>query len=152
MGLPWCLRGKESACSAGATEDPVLIPGSGRSPGGGHGSPFHYSCLENSMDRGAWQATVHGIAKSQTMTEETGHMCMHARKVILIFFLRWNAEYLLLRTKEHTGGAVEDYYWAESSFYFLTLFSGQFCFSSLMCLIFSVKVELSFVSWDWKDQ
>ena len=53
MGLPRCLRGKESACSAGATEDPGLIPGSGRSPGGGHGNPFQYSCLENSMDGGA---------------------------------------------------------------------------------------------------
>ena len=43
-----------------------LIPGSGRSPGERHGNPFLYSCLENSMDRGAWQATVHGVAKSQT--------------------------------------------------------------------------------------
>ena len=42
------------------------IPGSGRSPGGGHGSPLQYSCLENPMDRGAWRATVHGVAKSQT--------------------------------------------------------------------------------------
>ena len=40
--------------------------GSGRSPGGGNGSPLQYSCLENSMDRGAWRATVHGVAKSQT--------------------------------------------------------------------------------------
>ena len=43
-----------------------LIPGSGRSPGGGNGSPLQYSCLENPMDRGAWQAIVHGVAKSQT--------------------------------------------------------------------------------------
>ena len=42
------------------------IPGSGRSPGGGHGSPLQYSCLENPMDRGAWQAVVHGAAKSWT--------------------------------------------------------------------------------------
>ena len=42
------------------------IPGSGTSPGEGNGYPLQYSCLENSMDRGAWQATVHGIAKSQT--------------------------------------------------------------------------------------
>ena len=39
------------------------IPGSGKSPGGGHGNPLQYSCLENSMDRGAWQAIVHGVAK-----------------------------------------------------------------------------------------
>ena len=43
-----------------------LIPGLGRSPGEGHGNPLQYSCLENSMDRRAWQATVHGAAKSQT--------------------------------------------------------------------------------------
>ena len=43
-----------------------VIPGSGRSPGGGHGNPLQYSCLENPMDRGAWWAMVHGVAKSQT--------------------------------------------------------------------------------------
>ena len=42
------------------------IPGSGKFPGEGHGSPFQYSCLENPMDRGAWRATVHGVMKSQT--------------------------------------------------------------------------------------
>ena len=42
------------------------IPGLGRSPGGGNGNPLQYSCLENPMDRGAWWATVHGVAKSQT--------------------------------------------------------------------------------------
>ena len=47
--------------------DLELIPGSGRSPGEGNGSPLQYSCLENSMDRGAWQATVHGVAKSWTL-------------------------------------------------------------------------------------
>ena len=46
--------------------DPGFIPGSGRSPGEGHGYPLQYSCLEDSMDRGIWQATVHGDTKSQT--------------------------------------------------------------------------------------
>ena len=54
---------KESACNVG---DPGSIPRLGRSPGGGDDNPLQYSCLENSMDRGAWWATVHGIAKSQT--------------------------------------------------------------------------------------
>ena len=55
--------GKESVCNVG---DPGFIPGSGRSLGEGNGYPFQYSCLENSMDRGAWWATVHGVTKSQT--------------------------------------------------------------------------------------
>ena len=57
------IYSKESACNSG---DLGLIPGSGRSPGEGKGNPLQYSCLENPMDRGAWQATVHGVAKSQT--------------------------------------------------------------------------------------
>ena len=61
--LPGGPDSKESACHAG---DLGLIPGLGRSPGGGHGNPLQYSCLENSMDRGAWRATVHGVAKSRT--------------------------------------------------------------------------------------
>ena len=55
--------GKESACNAG---DLGLIPGLGRPPGEGKGHPFRYSVLENPMDREAWWATVHGVAKSQT--------------------------------------------------------------------------------------
>ena len=55
--------GKESACNVG---DPGSILGSGRSPGEGSGNPLQYSCLENPVDGGAWQATVHGVAKSQT--------------------------------------------------------------------------------------
>ena len=51
---------------AGDKGDTGLIPGSGRSPGGGIGNPLQYSFLENPMDRGAWQAIVHGVAKSQT--------------------------------------------------------------------------------------
>ena len=51
---------------AGDIRDVGSIPGSGRSPGGGHGNPLQFSCLENPMDRGAWQATVHRVAKSQT--------------------------------------------------------------------------------------
>ena len=66
IGLPQWLSDKESACSAGAVGDTVLIPGSGRSPGGWHGNPLQYSCLENPMDRGAWWATVHKITNSWT--------------------------------------------------------------------------------------
>ena len=63
MGLLYSSAGKESACNAGGLG---LIPGSGRSPGEGSGNPLQYSCLENPVDRGAWQARVHGVAKSWT--------------------------------------------------------------------------------------
>ena len=66
LGLPRCLSGKESPCNAGVTGDMGSIPGSGRSPGGRHGNPLQYSCLKNPVDRGAWWATVHSVAKSWT--------------------------------------------------------------------------------------
>ena len=61
--VPGGSDNKESACDAG---DPGSIPGLGRSPGEGNGNLLQYSCLENSMDGGAWQATVHVVAKSWT--------------------------------------------------------------------------------------
>ena len=59
-GFPHSSVGKSSACNA---RDPGLISGWGRSPGVGNGNPLQYSCLENPMDRGAWQATVHGVTR-----------------------------------------------------------------------------------------
>ena len=56
---------KNPPADAGDTGDSGSIPGSGKSPGGRHGNPLQYSCLENPMDRGAWWATVRGVAKSQ---------------------------------------------------------------------------------------
>ena len=63
MGFPCSSDGEESPYCVG---DPGLIPGSGRSPGEENGNVLQYPCLENSMDRGAWWATVHGVLKSQT--------------------------------------------------------------------------------------
>ena len=63
MGFPDSSVGKESTCNAG---DLGLIPGSGRSAGEGNSYPLQFSGLENSTDKGAWQATVHGVTKSQT--------------------------------------------------------------------------------------
>ena len=57
---------KNLLANAGDLRDAGLIPGLGRSSGGGHGNPPQYSCLENPMDRGAWQVTVHGVTQSQT--------------------------------------------------------------------------------------
>ena len=62
--------GKDSTCNTG---DVGLIPGLGRSPGGGHGNPNQYSCLETPMDRGPWRATVHSMAESD-MTEATEYI------------------------------------------------------------------------------
>jgi len=63
MRLPRWLSGKDCACSARATGDMSSIPESERSPGVGNGNPLQYSCLEYPIDRGFWQATVHGIIK-----------------------------------------------------------------------------------------
>ena len=60
VSFPQSSVSKESACNAG---DPGSLSGSGRSPGEGNGNPVQYSCLENPMDRGAWQAAAHGVAR-----------------------------------------------------------------------------------------
>ena len=71
MGFPGGSDGKESACNAG---DLGLITGLGSFPGGGHGNPLQYSCLENLMDRGDWWATVHGVTKSRTrLSDQAQH-------------------------------------------------------------------------------
>ena len=70
MRFPGDSNGKGSACNA---RNLGLIPGSGRSPGEGNGSPLQYSCLENPLDRGAWRAAVHGVAKSWTWLSDFFH-------------------------------------------------------------------------------
>ena len=67
-GFPGDSDGKESACHTG---DTGLIPGSGRSPGGGNGNPLQYSCLENSINREAWRGTVHGVTESDITDQLT---------------------------------------------------------------------------------
>ena len=72
-GFPCGSEVKASACNAG---DLGSTPGSGRSPGEGNGNPLQCSCLENPMDRGAWWATVHGVAKSRTrLSDFTFTLC-----------------------------------------------------------------------------
>ena len=66
-GFPDGAHGKESTCQSGDVRDMGSIPGLGRSPGEGNGNPLQYSCLESPMDKGAWQETVHGGLKSQTL-------------------------------------------------------------------------------------
>ena len=66
-GFPGSTKVKNPPANAGNAGDAALIPGLGRFPRVGNGNPHLYSCLENSMDRGAWQATVHAIAESRTL-------------------------------------------------------------------------------------
>ena len=79
MGFPGGSEVKASACNVG---DLGSIPGSGRSPGEGNGNPLQYSCLENPMDRGAWWATVHGVAESGA-TEVTEHVHLSQSRTTL---------------------------------------------------------------------
>ena len=72
MGFPGGSVVENLPANTGDAGDAGSIPGSERFPGGGNGNPLQYSCLENPMDRGAWQATVHGVAKSRT------RLSMHA--------------------------------------------------------------------------
>ena len=79
LGFPGGLDGKESACNAG---DLGLILGSGRSPGEGSGNLLQYSCLENPMDREAWQTTVPGISKSRIRLSDFTFILLLERKVM----------------------------------------------------------------------
>ena len=74
--LPWWLSGKESTCNAGDTEE-GFDHWVRKIPGGGHGNPLQYSCLENSMDREAWWATVRRVAKSRTRLSNNTHTHTH---------------------------------------------------------------------------
>ena len=85
MGFPGGSEDKAFAYNAG---DPGSIPGLGRSPGEGNGNPLQYSCLKNPMDRGAWQATVHGVTKSQTRLNDFTHTVgLNAMILVFFFFL-----------------------------------------------------------------
>ena len=80
MGFPGGAVAKSlpaSARDSGNTRDASAIPGSGRSSGEGNGYPLQYSCLENSMEREVWQATVHGVTKSQTQLSARAHTHTH---------------------------------------------------------------------------
>ena len=110
--------GKESACNAGG---PGVIPGSGRSPREGNRYPLQYSCLENSMDRGAWQVTVHGVVKSQAWLSN------YTFTALSWGFAVW--EYIFqLPTLQKDDSEVVVCGLLESLFYFPSIFS-------LLCLV-----------------
>ena len=88
QGLPQGLNGKESTCNAGDVGDTGLIPGLGRSPGEANGNPLQYSGLGNPMDRGTWQATAHGVAKSWIrLSDSTQHALWKFTGEIIAFQL-----------------------------------------------------------------
>ena len=82
---------KNLPANVGNTRDMGSIPGSGRSSKGGHGKPLQYSCLENSMDRGAWRATIHGVTKSliqlstHALIDQYIHILEYIRYITYIF-------------------------------------------------------------------
>ena len=75
---------KNPPANAEGITDVGSVPGLGRSPGGGHGNPFQYSCLENLMDRGAWWATIHSVTNSQTQLKDT-RTCSDSYSFIRLF-------------------------------------------------------------------
>ena len=89
LGLPRWLSGKESACNAGNARDAGSIPGSGRSPEGGNSNPLQYSCMENPMGRGAWQAIVHRIAKSRTRLNTHALSSVQSFCRVQLFAIPW---------------------------------------------------------------
>ena len=73
MGFPDGTLVKNPHANAGDTGDADLIPGSGRVPGVGNSNPLHYPCVENSMNRGAWQAIIHVVTKNRTRLSDSAH-------------------------------------------------------------------------------
>ena len=80
MGFPGGTVVKNLPANAGNLRDTGSVPRSRRSQGGGNGNPLQYSCMENPMDRGAWQATVHGVTKSQT--RPSTHILSYTMKIL----------------------------------------------------------------------
>ena len=96
------LELKNLPANAGDIRDAGSVPGSGRSPGGGHGNPFQYSCLENPMDRGAWQAMVHRVARSQTWLKQLSmraYKLLESRKSVEVRNNHWEVH--TLRANRH---------------------------------------------------
>ena len=94
---------KSLPASPGDMKQAGVVPGSGRSPGGGHGNPLQYVCLENPMDRGGWWATVHRVAKSQTWLKRHG---MQVKSWWKSIGGRGNSKCRLLRGSEDEAGVA----------------------------------------------
>ena len=134
MDFPGGSDGKASVYNAG---DPGSSPGLGRSPGGGNGNPLQYYCLENPMDRGAWQATGQGVAKSRTRLSDFTHFTIDSLGLLsgsmvknspaqvedagdrfypwvrkIPWRRRWQPTPVFLPIKSHGQRSLEGYSWA----------------------------------------
>ena len=132
IGLSWWLSGKESTYNAGITGKAGSIPRSGRSPGGGHGNPLQYSCLENPMDRGAWWATVHRVTKSRAWLKwlsTHAHIYWVGQKVCLHFnkFFGQPNIYTLIFLSLSLSSIINFLNLRWLVYYFTYLFIGLYC-------------------------
>ena len=126
--LPQWLGGKEFACPAGAVGYVGSIPESGRTPRGVNGNPLQYSCLENPVDRGAWQAIVQRVTKSQTGQKQPS---THTYKYILVYnSWKWN-----LSVKEYTYLKIWQIMSVISKQHFTSLHFYQQCISAIFFLV-----------------
>ena len=96
---------KKPPANPGNVRDSGSVPGLGGSPGGGHGNPLQYSCLENTMDRGAWWAIVHGVAKSWTWLKQ---FSTHARTVYMLSLLTFPLGFPHSSVDNESAGSTRD--------------------------------------------
>ena len=120
-GFPCGSDGKESTCNVG---DPGSIPGSGRSSGEGNGNPYQYSCLQKFMDRGTWQAVVHGVAESGTTERPTLSLFTRTEEQVKLHHGRQPAEFRLWET-------LWDTTW--------------------FCCVKNARGKMGVEGWDWKE-
>ena len=142
---------RNSPTNAEDVRDAGSIPGSGRSPGGGHGNPYQHSSLGNSMDSRAWQATVRGVRKSQTWLKQ---LSTQARKgmirvgvnLLILFLENFAMQKLYIKFPNLGWGAVANIL-AENNGCLKTFF--LFCIISVSCLLKCVPLLLFFLLLEW---
>ena len=128
---------KNLPVSAEEARDMGSIPGMGRSLGGRNGNPLQYSCLENSMDRGAWLVTVHGVAKSQTRLSMHIHTHIHTEMFYSVDFEETISFPVFLFFSSQASGLVSRLYWNVPGCDSLAFFLYCICTQLIHCLLLS---------------